>query len=194
MGVNKSKSAFRSIAEVTEDLGIAPHVLRFWETKFTQIKPMKTKSSRRYYRPDDVELLALIKELLYNRRYTIEGVQKLFKNRTLKDILGTEIQKDFFEEDGTETPAVNEPLAAAVQNAINSLKEQEMSDTEQRFINIEMALSNLERTVEDLNEVIIRQGRDIAFLQKQNRYLTEALRNTQSTVKPEEEETPPPHY
>ena len=99
MGVNKSKSAFRSIAEVTEDLGVAPHVLRFWETKFSQIKPMKTKSSRRYYRPDDVELLSLIKELLYTRRYTIEGVQKLFKNRTLKDILGTEIQKDFFEED-----------------------------------------------------------------------------------------------
>lgn len=99
MGINKSKSAFRSIAEVTEDLGVAPHVLRFWETKFTQIKPMKTKSSRRYYRPDDVELLSLIKELLYTRRYTIEGVQKLFKNRTLKDILGTEIQKDFFEED-----------------------------------------------------------------------------------------------
>ena len=99
MGMNKSKSAFRSIAEVTEDLDIAPHVLRFWETKFTQIKPMKTKSSRRYYRPDDVELLALIKELLYNRRYTIEGVQKLFKNRSLKDILGTEIQRDFFEED-----------------------------------------------------------------------------------------------
>ncbi len=123
MGVNKSKSAFRSIAEVTEDLGIAPHVLRFWETKFTQIKPMKTKSSRRYYRPDDVELLALIKELLYNRRYTIEGVQKLFKNRTLKDILGTEIQKDFFEEDEPETPASNEPLIAAVQNAVNSLNE-----------------------------------------------------------------------
>ncbi len=99
MGVNKSKSAFRSIAEVTEDLGIAPHVLRFWETKFSQIKPMKTKSSRRYYRPDDVELLSLIKELLYERRYTIEGVQKLFKNRSLKDILGTEIQKDFFEEE-----------------------------------------------------------------------------------------------
>lgn len=69
-----------------------------------------------------------------------------------------------------------------------------MTEREERFINIEMALSNLERMVEDLNEVIIRQGRDIAFLQKQNRYLTEALRNTQSTVKPEEEETPPPHY
>ena len=123
MGVNKSKSAFRSIAEVTEDLDIAPHVLRFWETKFTQIKPMKTKSSRRYYRPDDVELLALIKELLYNRRYTIEGVQKLFKNRTLKDILGTEIQKDFFEEESTPASAENETLVTAVQTAVNSLNE-----------------------------------------------------------------------
>ena len=123
MSVNKSKSAFRSIAEVTEDLGVAPHVLRFWETKFTQIKPMKTKSSRRYYRPDDVELLALIKELLYNRRYTIEGVQKLFKNRSLKDILGTEIQKDFFEEEPI-TITVNENgMTAAVKKAIADLSE-----------------------------------------------------------------------
>lgn len=118
MGVNKSKSAFRSIAEVTEDLGIAPHVLRFWETKFSQIKPMKTKSSRRYYRPDDVELLSLIKELLYERRYTIEGVQKLFKNRSLKDILGTEIQKDFFEEE--EEKAENELKASENQTTIET--------------------------------------------------------------------------
>lgn len=122
MGVNKSKSAFRSIAEVTEELGIAPHVLRFWETKFSQIKPMKTKSSRRYYRPDDVELLNLIKELLYDRRYTIEGVQKLFKNRSLKDILGTEIQKDFFEE---ETPVGELPdsLRETLKTAVAELTE-----------------------------------------------------------------------
>lgn len=69
-----------------------------------------------------------------------------------------------------------------------------MKNTDERFMDIEMALSNLERVVEDLNEVIIRQGKDIAFLQKQNHYLTEAMRNTQSAVKPEEEETPPPHY
>ncbi len=118
MGINKSKSAFRSIAEVTEDLGIAPHVLRFWETKFSQIKPMKTKCSRRYYRPDDVELLALIKELLYERRYTIEGVQKLFKNRSLKDILGTEIQKDFFEDD--EPAAEQSSAAEAVQEVVRA--------------------------------------------------------------------------
>ena len=117
MSVNKTKSAFRSIAEVTEDLGVAPHVLRFWETKFSQIKPMKTKSARRYYRPDDVELLALIKDLLYNRRYTIEGVQKLFKNRSLKDILGTEIQKDFFEEDEPEAPTENNQYLNAIINS-----------------------------------------------------------------------------
>lgn len=122
MGVNKSKSAFRSIAEVTEDLGVAPHVLRFWETKFTQIKPMKTKSARRYYRPDDVELLALIKELLYNRRYTIEGVQKLFKNRSLKDILGTEIQKDFFE-DETEIPQEDNKMLSIIKDAVAGLSE-----------------------------------------------------------------------
>ncbi len=123
MGINKSKSAFRSIAEVTEDLGVAPHVLRFWETKFSQIKPMKTKSSRRYYRPDDVELIALIKELLYERRYTIEGVQKLFKNRSLKDILGTEIQKDFFEEEETVNNVETDVLVNAVQNAVVDLTE-----------------------------------------------------------------------
>lgn len=122
MGVNKSKSAFRSIAEVTEDLGIAPHVLRFWETKFTQIKPMKTKSSRRYYRPDDVELLAKIKELLYDRRYTIEGVQKLFKNRSLKDILGEEIQKDFFEDDMPQE-ASSELSAETIKDAVQALSE-----------------------------------------------------------------------
>ena len=123
MGVNKSKSAFRSIAEVTEDLGVAPHVLRFWETKFSQIKPMKTKSSRRYYRPDDVELLSLIKELLYTRRYTIEGVQKLFKNRTLKDILGTEIQKDFFEEDLIAPLPIEEDNTQTSDTIKNAIKE-----------------------------------------------------------------------
>lgn len=85
--------------------------------------------------------------------------------------------------------ATAEPSAAAP-----GTEQRFTDDTEQRFIDIEMALSNLERTVEDLNDVIIRQGRDIAFLQKQNRFLTEALRNAQSAVKPLEEETPPPHY
>lgn len=98
MVVNKSKAAFRTIAEVAEELGVATHVLRFWETKFPQIKPMKRSGGRRYYRPDDVELVKLIRDFLYEKRYTIEGVQKLFKEKGLKNILGEEIQKDFFEE------------------------------------------------------------------------------------------------
>ena len=84
---------------------------------------MKTKSSRRYYRPDDVELLALIKELLYNRRYTIEGVQKLFKNRSLKDILGTEIQRDFFEEDVVNSDSsIDDKLQDTVKEAVSQLQ------------------------------------------------------------------------
>lgn len=98
MVVNKSKAAFRTIAEVAEELGVATHVLRFWETKFPQIKPMKRSGGRRYYRPDDVEIVKTIKDFLYEKRYTIEGVQKVFKEKGLKNILGEEIQKDFFDE------------------------------------------------------------------------------------------------
>ncbi len=98
MVVNKSKSAFRTIAEVADELGVATHVLRFWETKFPQIKPMKRSGGRRYYRPDDVELVRTIKDFLYEKRYTIEGVQKVFKEKGVKKLLGEEIQKDFFAE------------------------------------------------------------------------------------------------
>lgn len=95
MVVNKSKSAFRTIAEVADELDVATHVLRFWETKFPQIKPMKRNGGRRYYRPDDVELVRKIRDLLYNQRYTIEGVQKLIKEKGLKAFIGEEIMPDF---------------------------------------------------------------------------------------------------
>ena len=94
---NKSKSAFKTIAEVADEIGVATHVLRFWETKFKQISPMKAGGGRRYYRPDDVALIKLIRDFLYEKRYTIEGVQKLFKQRGVKAFLSGEIQKDFFE-------------------------------------------------------------------------------------------------
>lgn len=73
----KSAGAFRTISEVATDLGVEQHVLRFWETKFSQIKPLKRGGGRRYYRPEDVELLKNIHHLLYNEGYTIKGVQKL---------------------------------------------------------------------------------------------------------------------
>lgn len=99
MVVNKSKAAFRTIAEVADELGVGTHVLRFWETKFSQIKPLKRSGGRRYYRPDDLELLSRIKELLHDKRYTIEGVQKLFKQKGIKAFLGEKIQEDFFSEE-----------------------------------------------------------------------------------------------
>lgn len=77
--VEKSPDAFRTISEVADDLDLPQHVLRFWETRFPQIKPMKRGGGRRYYRPEDVDLLKGIRHLLYDHGYTIKGVQKLLK-------------------------------------------------------------------------------------------------------------------
>ncbi len=77
--MDKSPDAFRTISEVAEDLDLPQHVLRFWETRFPQIKPMSAAAGRRYYRPEDVDLLNGIRHLLYDHGYTIKGVQKLRK-------------------------------------------------------------------------------------------------------------------
>ena len=79
MTMDKSPDAFRTISEVAEDLDLPQHVLRFWETRFTQIKPMKRGGGRRYYRPQDVELIKGIRHMLYDQGYTIKGVQKLLR-------------------------------------------------------------------------------------------------------------------
>src|SRR3984957_17813643 len=79
--MDKSPDAFRTISEAAEDLGLPQHGARFWETRFPQIEPLKRGGGRRYYRPDDVELLRAIKRLLYGEGYTIKGVQKLFKEQ-----------------------------------------------------------------------------------------------------------------
>src|SRR6478735_10380875 len=77
--MDKSPDAFRTISEVADDLDLPQHVLRFWETRFLQIKPMKRGGGRRYYRPEDIDLLKGIRHLLYDHGYTIKGVQKLLK-------------------------------------------------------------------------------------------------------------------
>ena len=83
----KSPEAFRTISEVSKDLSLPQHVLRFWETKFVQIKPIKRGGGRRYYRPEDIELLRGIKYLLYNDGYTIRGVQKVIKENGAKKVI-----------------------------------------------------------------------------------------------------------
>src|SRR5947208_11882621 len=82
--MKKAPNAFRTISEVAEDLDLPQHVLRFWETRFVQIKPMKRGGGRRYYRPDDVDLLRGIRHLLYSEGYTIRGVQRILKDEGIR--------------------------------------------------------------------------------------------------------------
>ena len=81
----KSPQAFRTISEVSNEVNIPAHVLRFWETKFPNINPLKRSGNRRYYRPEDVKLIIKIKTLLYDNGYTVKGVQKLLKENNNKD-------------------------------------------------------------------------------------------------------------
>jgi DNA-binding transcriptional MerR regulator len=86
--MNKSPEAFRTISEVAEVLDVPPHVLRFWETRFTQVKPVKRGGGRRYYRPEDVRLLRGIRGLLYDDGMTIKGVQKILRERGVRHVIG----------------------------------------------------------------------------------------------------------
>jgi DNA-binding transcriptional MerR regulator len=102
--VSKSPEAFRTISEVAETLDVPPHVLRFWESRFTQVKPVKRGGGRRYYRPEDVRLLRGIRGLLYDDGMTIKGVQKILRERGVRHVIGL----------GAETePAVTETNPSA---------------------------------------------------------------------------------
>jgi len=111
----KSATAFRTISEVADDLEVPQHVLRFWETKFPQIRPMKRGGGRRYYRPEDIDLLRAIRDLLYEQGYTIKGVQKLMREGGLK--IG--------EEGLVETPAEGE-TAGAEQGAVSRASSEDL--------------------------------------------------------------------
>lgn len=80
MTAEKSVSAYKTISEVSKLIDVPSHVLRFWETKFTQVKPIKRSGGRRYYRSEDIQVLSSIRELLYNEGYTIKGAQKVLKS------------------------------------------------------------------------------------------------------------------
>ncbi len=87
--MEKTADAFRTISEVAQDLDLPQHVLRFWETRFVQIKPLKRGGGRRYYRREDIELLRAIRQLLYGEGYTIKGVQKILKEQGARGVVAT---------------------------------------------------------------------------------------------------------
>ena len=78
---DKSSDAFRTISEVSAELNVPPHVLRFWETKFSNLRPLKRSGGRRYYRPDDINVLMRIRDLLYEDGFTIKGAQRFLKSK-----------------------------------------------------------------------------------------------------------------
>lgn len=110
--MDKAPDAFRTISEVADDLDVPQHVLRFWETRFAQIKPLKRGGGRRYYRPDDVDLLRGIRFLLYGRGFTIKGVQRILKDEGLRFVQGA--WKDLpGAVNGAATPALRAPVFEA---------------------------------------------------------------------------------
>ncbi|MBP5855781.1 MerR family transcriptional regulator [Marivibrio halodurans] len=118
-GRAKAANAFRTISEVADDLDVPQHVLRFWETKFAQVKPMKRAGGRRYYRPDDVVLLQRIRDLLYSEGFTIRGVQKVLRERGVRALIdGEPAQNGNGECDGA---------AASVNSALETVTESQPS-------------------------------------------------------------------
>ena len=112
----KSAAAFRTISEVAEDLDVPQHVLRFWETKFSQVRPLKRGGGRRYYRPEDVELLRHIRDLLYTEGYTIKGVQRLLRESGGRGV-----------EEAAAAGSEGEGLTAAQRAELKALKDELMA-------------------------------------------------------------------
>ena len=121
----KSRDAFRTISEVSDALDTPTHVLRFWESKFTQIKPVKRAGGRRYYRPEDIDLLAGIKTLLHDQGLTIKGAQKLMREQGVKHVIelgevaeaanGSDVEQAELGDDPTPDAIENEPAAPLVE-------------------------------------------------------------------------------
>ena len=118
----KSRSAYRTISEVSNEIDVPAHVLRFWETKFLQIKPLKRGGGRRYYRPEDVTLLKTIRQFLYSDGYTIRGVQRLLKDGLIK---AASNQMDMERNSVSETPEIEkESLSMQNKNEIKEIMEE----------------------------------------------------------------------
>lgn len=146
MNVEKQSEAFRNISEVATELDVPKHVLRFWEGKFAQLRPMKRGGGRRYYRPEDVELLKGIRQLLYSDGFTIRGVQKLLREKGIdfvkqcagEGMKGAEVKSEFSDLSKPEKPRKKDKVVS-----LQPKPKDEVVDPEQESI-ILSALGELE--------------------------------------------------
>ncbi|MCB1386885.1 MAG: MerR family transcriptional regulator [Nitratireductor sp.] len=122
--MEKSPDAFRTISEAADDLNLPQHVLRFWETRFNQIKPLKRGGGRRYYRPEDVDLLRGIRHLLYEEGYTIRGVQRILREQGNRFVIGIGSGEIDITDPAAVLAAAGSPEGAALVAAVESAAEQ----------------------------------------------------------------------
>ncbi|NNE21131.1 MAG: MerR family transcriptional regulator [Rhizobiales bacterium] len=144
--MDKAPEAFRTISEVAEELDVPQHVLRFWETRFSQIKPMKRGGGRRYYRPSDVDLLKGIRTLLYGQGYTIRGVQRILREAGMPHVAGIgrgEIEPD----------SQNEADEAPAQKAAPKVVRAEEKKVEEPKEQSKLSAENLDQLRQALNEL-----------------------------------------
>lgn len=152
----KSPSAFRTISEVATDLDVPQHVLRFWETKFPQLKPLKRGGGRRYYRPEDVLLLQRVRDLLYRDGYTIKGVQRLLRDGTrearadeAKPVAPSAPEPSVAEESSAHAetepsePPAFEPVAAAAPMGLTAAQRQELEAIRAELVALRDYLKNV---------------------------------------------------
>jgi DNA-binding transcriptional MerR regulator len=118
--IEKGPEAYRTIREVADSMDLPQHVLRFWETRFPQIRPLKRAGGRRYYRPEDIERLRLIRRLLYDEGYTIKGVQKVFKEQGVQALSSAPPPKQpFVDPAGAAESAKSAGLGGAVSRLVD---------------------------------------------------------------------------
>ena len=153
--VEKTSSAFRSIGEAAEELGLKTYVLRFWETKFSELKPMKRKDGRRFYRPEDMVVLRLLQTLLHEQGMTIKGVQRMFKQHKIAD-LAAEANVQTIDAEDTGSPRASvagksvRDLQDAVQTAVQSGAFRTMVDAD---VNSDASRDRLSRLLGDLEDL-----------------------------------------
>ena len=135
----KSPEAFRSISEAATEVGVPQHVLRFWETKFAFVAPVKRAGGRRFYRPEDIDILKGVRRLLHEEGLTLKGVARLHKAEGLKRILGKEAT-----ETAPDTPVPEMPIRPAAQPAPTGLSPDQRQRLAEVLRDIEAAQSRLE--------------------------------------------------